>query len=65
MINHYMIKVWCEETKKYIAGYYYIELPILPRTIGYLDQYDIDGLPTESEVKRVFIDLNFKQSFQP
>ena len=51
MINHYMIKVWCEETKKYIAGYYYIEVPILPRTIGYLYQYDIDGLPTESEVK--------------
>jgi hypothetical protein len=53
MVNHYMIKVWCEKTKKNIPGYYYTKVPILPRTIGYMHQYDIDGLPTESDVKEI------------
>ena len=48
-----MIKVWCEKTKKYIPGYYYIKYSNLPRTIGYMYQYDIDELPTESEVKEM------------
>ena len=64
-MNQYKIKVWCEHTKKYMAGYYYIGNPILPRTIGYMYQCDIDGLPTESEVKDRIYRSKLKQSFQP
>ena len=45
-----MIKVWSEEEKRWIPSYYYFKPGLIPRTVGYMCQEDIDGLPTREEV---------------
>lgn len=50
MQSYFKIKVWLEEEKRWIPSYYYIKLSILPRTVGYMCQEDIDNLPTREDV---------------
>ena len=50
MKSYFKIKVWSDEESKWIPSYYYLKLPILPRTIGYMCQLEIDNLPTREDV---------------
>ena len=50
MLNYYKIKEWCPERNKWVPNYYYIVKPILPRTIGYIVQSNIDKLPTKKDI---------------
>ena len=50
MLPYFKIKVWSTEESKWMQSYYYLKLPILPRTIGYMCQSDIENLPTKEEV---------------
>lgn len=50
MHSYFKIKVWSKEEKRWIPSYYYLKLPILPRTIGFMCQEDIDNLPTREDV---------------
>ena len=50
MLSYFKIKVWSEEESKWIPSYYYFKLPILPRTIGYMCQLEINKLPTREEL---------------
>jgi len=45
MRYYYIIKQWCTEENKWIPTYYYFKKPLLPRTIGFMLQKDIDALP--------------------
>ena len=47
-----MIKVWSEEENRWMPSHYYFKPSMLPRTIGYMYQEDIDCLPTKDEVVR-------------
>jgi len=50
MNNYYMIKQWCTETGKWVPTYYYINKPHLPRTIGYMNQRNINALPEKKDI---------------
>ena len=50
MLHYFKIKVWSTEESKWIPSYYYLKLPILPRTIGHMCQFEIDNLPTKEEI---------------
>ena len=59
-MNYYKIKQWCPESQnKWIPTYYYIVKPILPRTIGYIVQSNIDKLITNKIYYIKFLDVNF------
>ena len=45
-----MIKQWCTETDNWVPTYYYINKPHLPRTIGYMNQRNIDALPEKKDI---------------
>ena len=48
--KYFKIKVWCPVKYKWIPSYYYFKPGILPRTIGYMCQEDIDNLPTKNNI---------------
>ncbi len=45
-----MIKVWSEEENRWTPSFYYFKPSMLPRTVGYMCQRDINDLPTRAEV---------------
>lgn len=51
-IQYYKIKYADKDTGKWYATLIYLyNQPILPRTLGYMAQCDIDVLPTEQELR--------------
>ena len=52
ILDQLMIKFWSEPENRWIPSYYYYKPSMLPRTIGYMYQEDIDNLPTKDEVVR-------------
>ena len=50
MLSYFKIKVWSNEESKWIPSYYYFKPGIIPRTIGYMCQEDIDNLPTKNNI---------------
>ena len=50
IMNQKLIKVWSKEENRWIPSYYYFKPGIIPRTVGFMCQQDIDGLPTREEV---------------
>ena len=56
MRDYYIIKQWCTEENKWMPSYYYLKKPLLPRTIGFMLQKDIDALPEKKDIiNKIFI----------
>ena len=56
MRDYYIIKRWCPEENRWTPTYYYFKKPLLPRTIGFMLQQDIDALPKKKDIiNKIFI----------
>ena len=50
IMNQKLIKVWSKEENRWIPSYYYFKPGLIPRTVGFMCQEDIDNLPTREDV---------------
>lgn len=51
MVESYIIKYWSQDDKCWYPVWFYpFKQPRLPRTIGFMCQYDIDNLKTKNDI---------------